>query len=221
MFTTGLAPDGKPLSAECLGSASIESIPGFVLVNTHLTPSASCLMVLTPELKVLKTFSGWMVTVVHSTLILQRSEIHFAPTHPLRLVAYDVQRDREFDIYPRPYDPLRADFEKRLGVAADWDWCREHNAPCDPTQMSVNLGASQVNAAAAAFAVEIQYTSEAFGPEADADIGAETYFYVFKLAPKLDSRAFDEFDMKPRFGEATPDVLVRPDVLRRIFSPNK
>lgn len=221
MFTTGLMPAGKPLPADCLGSASIRSVPGFVLVNTHLTPSASCLMIFTPELKMLKALSGWLVTMVNSTLILQRSEIHVAPTHPLRLAAYDVKRDREFDLYPPPHDPFRAGFEKRLTVAADWDWCREHNAPCDPAQMSVNLGGLRVNAAASAFAIEIQYTSEAFGPEADADIGVETYFYVFKLAPKLDYRAFDEFDMKPKFGEATPDVLVRPDVLRRLFPANK
>lgn len=207
---------------DCLGSATIRSIRGFLLVNTHLTPSASCLLILTPELHLTKALSGWNIAMIGSTLVYERSEIHFAPTHPLRITAYDLETGRELDIFPPAQDPLRTDFQRRLSVAADSDWCREHNSHCDPKQMSVNLaGNPATNAKGSALAFAVHFESEGFGPEADADIGAETYYYVFKLAPKLDYRAFDEFDMKPNFGEATPDVLVRPDVLRRLFPANK
>jgi hypothetical protein len=221
MFTTGLAPDGKPLSAECLGSASIESIPGFVLVNTHLTPSASCLMVLTPKLHLTKTLSGWNIATIGSTLIYERSERHFAPTHPLRIAAYDLKTSREFDIFPPARDALREDFQRRLAAAISDGSCQGENTTCNAANFGSDLDDRKVSDDQTAIAFKVNFSSNGYGPEADADIGGETYFYVFKLAPKLDYRAFDEFDMKPKFGEATADVLVRSDVLRRIFPANK
>lgn len=59
--------------------------------------------------------------------------------------------------------------------------------------------------------------SEGFGPKADSEIGSEKYFYIFELDP-LRYREFDEFDMQPMFGAATPERLVQSENLQRIFA---
>jgi hypothetical protein len=112
---------------------------------------------------------------------------------------------------------MRNDFRRRLAAVADYGWCREHNASCDPQQMSTNLGKVAVNVPAKAVAFEVTFESEAFGPKADSEIGSEKYFYVFELNP-LRYREFDEFDMQPTFGAATPERLVQNENLQRIFA---
>ncbi len=206
------------MEVECFGSVGLRAIPGYLLLSTHLSPSAECTAVLTPDLQVAAAVSGWPVATLPSTVIFERSEMHFAPTHPLRIAALGLATGRETEIYPPADDPLREDFQKRLGAVADLDWCREHDSHCDPKRMTTELGDVAVNEKQAAIAFDVMFDSEGFGPRADAEIGGEKYFYVFKLAPKLQYREFDEFDMKPMFGEVSAKVLVRPDVLRRVFS---
>ena len=80
------------------------------------------------------------------------------------------------------------------------------------------MGDIAVNAKELAIAFGVKFESDGFPPKADEDIGSEKYFYVFKLAPTIEFREFDEFDMKPMFGEATAKVLVRPNVLHQLFA---
>jgi hypothetical protein len=215
-FTTSAQPGGTPKAIACLGSASVSAVGDMLLVSTHLTPSAECTMILRPDLSMVSAFGGWEVAAIGSVIVVERSEIHFAATHPLRLATIELATGIEHDLFPRPDDRMRNDFRRRLAAVADYGWCREHNASCDPQQMSSDLGEVAVNVEARAVAFEVTFDSEAFGPKADSEIGSEKYFYIFELDP-LRYREFDEFDMQPTFGAATPERLVQSENLQRIF----
>jgi hypothetical protein len=219
-FTPGLAPGQKGLMVNCMGGASISAVAGWLLVSIHQSPSAECTMVLKPDLKLVSAFSGWKVAALGSELVIERSEIHFSATHPLRLAVLDLATGRERDLFPPTNDRFRKQFQQRLVALQNDDWCREHNASCDPQQMSTELGKIAVNADAQAVAFEVTFSSEGFGPTAEAQLDNEKCFYVFKLNPKLKYREFREADLQRMFGAATPETLLRPQVLQRIFMAN-
>jgi len=175
-------------------------------------------MILRSDLTLVSAFSGWEVAAIGSLILVERSEIHFAATHPLRLVTIDLTRGIERDIFPPADDRFRKQFRQRLGAAADDAWCREHNGSCDPQQMSTDLGKVAVNVEAKAVAFEVTFDSQGFGPRAESEIGSERCFYVFELAPTLRYRQFSEPDMQLMFEPATPERLVQSESLRRIFA---
>jgi hypothetical protein len=216
VFTAGW-PGARPNKIDCFGSASVRAVADLLLVGTHLTPSAECTMILRSDLTVVSVFSGWEVAAIGSVILVERSEIHFAATHPLRLAIVDLATGIERDIFPPPDDPVRQQFSERLAKVADKAWCRENNASCDPQAISIELGKVATNVQAKAVAFEVTFDSEGFGPRADSEIGGEKYFYVFELAP-LRYLEFDEFDMQPTFGAATPERLVQSENLRNIFA---
>jgi hypothetical protein len=219
-FTSGLKPGEKPMMIDCLGSAEISTAGGFLLVSTHLSPSAECTMVLGPDLRLHSAFSGWEVAAFGSEVVFERSEVHFASTNPLRLAVLDLATGREHDLFPPVNDRFRKQFQQRLAALRDEAWCRENNASCDPKEMSTSLGKTAVNADANAVAVEVTFSAEGFGPAAQSQLGTEKCLYIFKLAPKVEYREFRESELQRMFGVATPDALVRPDVLKRIFAAN-
>jgi hypothetical protein len=208
---------GSPNAIACLGSASVRAVGDMLLVGTHLTPSAECTTILRPDLSLVSAFSGWEVAAIGSVIVVERSEIHFAATHRLRLATIELATGIEHDLFPRPDDRLRNDFRRRLAAVEDYGWCLKHNASCDPQKMSTDLGNVAVNVQAKAVAFEVTFDAEGFGPKADSEIGSEKYFYVFELHP-LRYREFDEFDMQPMFGAATPERLVQSENLKRIFA---
>jgi hypothetical protein len=219
-FTAGLTPGQKPLMVDCLGSASISAAAGSLLVSTHLSPSAECTMILGSDLRLVSAFSGWEVAELGSEIVVERSETHFAPTHPLRLALLDLATGRERDLFPPVNDRFRKQFQQRLAALRNDDWCRKYNASCDPQQMSTDLGKIAVNADAGAVAIEVTFSSEGFGPTAQLRLGNEKCFYVFQLTPRLKYREFRESDLQRMFGIATPDTLVRLQVLQGIFATN-
>jgi hypothetical protein len=219
-FTAGLPPGQKPLMVDCLGSASMSAAAGSLLISTHLSPSAECTIVLGHDLRLVSAFSGWKVAALGSEIVVERSEIHFAPTHPLRLALLHLATGRERDLFPPENDRLREQFQQHLAALRNDDWCREHNASCDPQQMSTDLDKIVVNADAEAVAIEVRFSSDGFGPTAESQLADEKCFYVFKLTPSLKNREFRESDLVRMFGVATPETLVQPQVLQRVFTAN-
>jgi len=125
----------KTYQVPCLGSAlRIVQTTGFFFVQTHLNPSAGCLVILSEDLAVKKAlWGGYLAAFRSGLLVFNRNQIHFAPTHPMEMAIYDLQRDVESDLYPPPADPFRAAFIEKLRAAKPGeDWCREHNSHCDP-----------------------------------------------------------------------------------------
>ena len=219
-FTVGSPPDQKALMVDCLGSASMSAVAGLLLLSTHLSPSAECTMVLGPDLRLVFAFSGWKVAALGSELVVERSEIHFAATHPLRLALLHLATGRQRDLFPPVNDRLREQFQQRLAALRNDDWCREQNASCDPEQMSTDLDNIAVSADGEAVAIEVTFSSNGFGPTAQSQLGNEKCFYVFKLTPGLTYREFRDTDLLRMFGVATPENLVQPQVLQRVFTAN-
>ena len=217
-FTTGLAPTQNPPMLDCFGSASVSAVAESLLVSTHVSPSAECTMVLGSDLRLVAAFSGWKVAALGSEIVVERSEVHFSPTHPLRLAVLDVATGHERDLFPPVNDGFRKQFQQRLAALRNDKWCREKNASCDPQQMSTELNKIAVNADAKAVAIEVTFSSEGFGPGAESQIGNEKCFYVFKLTHGLKYREFRESDLQRMFGVATPETLVQPHVLQRVFT---
>ncbi len=128
--------DPKLTDTWCLGSAvSIKASPHGYYLGTHLTPSAGCTILLSRDLTVQAVRTGWVLAVFgDGTIVYQRSQTHFAPTHYAVIAVHDPMRARDVQIYPmKPYQPIRVEHIRRVRrVYSDETWCRVHNHHCDP-----------------------------------------------------------------------------------------
>jgi hypothetical protein len=100
----------------CMGSsASVAEREGTIYVETHLTPSASCTLVLDHHLTLKTALSGWLLGFVSDRYaVFRESMIHFAPTHPMNISVYDAVTGRSTRVYPLPGDRLRAEYVRSL-----------------------------------------------------------------------------------------------------------
>jgi hypothetical protein len=89
----------------CLGSvlrigASAESI----FLDTHINPSAGCLLILSQDLKVRTALFGWyLARFSDDSVVYHRSEVHFAPVHPAELALYNWRSGREVSCSPESH----------------------------------------------------------------------------------------------------------------------
>lgn len=100
--------DPKVADSWCLGSAvSLRASPTGYYLGTHVNPSAGCTIVLSQDLTVQAVLTGWVLAVFgDGTIVYQRSQVHFAPTHYAEISLYDGTRARDVQIYPmKPYQP--------------------------------------------------------------------------------------------------------------------
>ncbi|HYM91636.1 MAG TPA: hypothetical protein VEW91_08395 [bacterium] len=120
----------------CLGSAvDVRASTHAFYLGTHLNPSAGCTIVLSRDLAVQAVLPGWVLAVFgDGTIVYQRSEVHFAPTHYAELSLYDQTHRRDVQIYPmKPYQRIRTEHINRVRqVYSNEAWCRAHNHHCDP-----------------------------------------------------------------------------------------
>jgi hypothetical protein len=128
--------------ARGLGSiVDLRATPRYTWIALHNSPSASTTLVFSPALVLRATLDGWIRgTTDDDVLIYERSQIHFAPTHPFELAAYDVAAGRDHLLYPRPpYQPLRIAYLARVRAIYDDvirktpEWPKQHNHHLDPT----------------------------------------------------------------------------------------
>ena len=83
----------EQVSNECMGSAlAISEEDGFITINTHINPSAGCVLVLASDLTFNAGLWGWSLARIEGNIILEGNMIHFASTHPATLFAYDPRR---------------------------------------------------------------------------------------------------------------------------------
>ena len=171
-------------SDECFGSVlRIFGLAGYILVETHINPSASCTIVLDSELRVKHTLFGWSVAQLgQDAILLEEDEIHFASVHPLRLAVFDPAAGLAQEVYPPDGDPLRerfsSDLNQHLPTAA---WCREHNHPCDPSSFDEDLGeAAYADSEGRKFAFVASYDAGGFGDAAERAVGIRSVLYVYR-----------------------------------------
>jgi len=81
-------PDAHTNSAQpddnCYGSIlRVAALGSRFFLDTHINPSAGCLLILSENMKLQASLYGWMLGHVgEDAVIYHKSEIHFAPVHP-------------------------------------------------------------------------------------------------------------------------------------------
>jgi hypothetical protein len=109
----------------------------YVYLDAHINPSASTLVALSHDLKVLGSAGGWILeTLPDESVVYHRNQTHFAPTHSLEISILNPGARSERQIYPpKPYQPVRSEFIQRVAAAYKQrgeDWFRIHNHHMDP-----------------------------------------------------------------------------------------
>ena len=224
---------GPGLRAPCMGSAvGITEAGDMLYVGLHLSPSAECLLVTSRDLKVKKTLYGWPVAHFSSgSIVLRKSMVHFAPTHPLELSVFDPSSSALTPIYPPSSDSFRAEYIRRLQtVISQSDRCVGENCEIDPerfdndfasvcaasgckTQIVTNEETGSLAFIAQFFPIGFLRFDRVKSSEL-----AEQVVYVYRIFPgPIEHRAFRLGDMKDRFGITSLDALLSPQSLKRIF----
>lgn len=113
--------NGSLGSAPCQGGSivRIEQANNFIYLDGHITPSASCTLVVTQELQYYDTVYGWVVGVfANDAVVYEHSQIHFAPTHFVEMSIYNPSKRTHRKIYPaKPYQRVRQRHITRVKAA--------------------------------------------------------------------------------------------------------
>lgn len=178
--------DLSPLArGDCLGSAlRISERYGRIYLDTHIGPSAGCVLVFSRQLSLEAALSGALVAVLDSDCaVLEENEIHFASVSPLHLKVIDFKRHSTSRIYPPPSDHFRDQYSERLRThMPSHRWCAQTNSQCDPLNFDCELDwPVAVDATSKSFAFIAQFDSGGFGPAAARYVSPERVSYIYRL----------------------------------------
>jgi hypothetical protein len=218
----------QDIDVPCLGSVmNISTIGGRYFLDTHINPSAGCVLILSREMKLEASLYGWLVGRFGTeTVIYHRSQIHFAPVHPAEIALYDLRTRRDVTLFPpKPESPVRQARTRQLQnfYMDNREWCNKHNDPCDPAYFDSALQgevAANENEQALAFVVsygQIQLVQE----DVQKPSGPGDVLYVYRGvgdAAKMEYREILIDDPKAPLGYLSLQDLVQPEVLQKIFS---
>jgi hypothetical protein len=183
-------PEGRPfrgfhdvmweVSGDCMGSAlAILEKDGFITIDTHINPSAGCVLVLASDLSFNAGLWGWALARINGEIIFEESTIHFASTHPARLSIYDPRQRQMIPIYPAQADAARqqfsADLRKHLPSS---EWCAQQNNPCDPQSFTTDIDHLLVREQERSFAFDARMDAYGFGEDAVRSVQPKTIHYV-------------------------------------------
>jgi hypothetical protein len=120
-----------------------------IYLFAHWNPSAGATLALSNELEFQYALYGWVLAVFDDeTVVYERNQVHFAPTHYAEIYIYDPHTERDRKIYPmKPYQKIRLDHIKKVKAAYDErgeDWFRIHNHHMDPELFNNYLGGEMV-----------------------------------------------------------------------------
>jgi len=210
---------------DCLGAAlRIHESGEFLFIDTHKNPSAGCVLALARNLALKKALSGWYLAAFRSgRLVFHRSQVHFAPVHPMEIAVYDLQHAFETQIYPPRSDPIRAAHVGKYSAAVPAEqWCRNHNSPCDPSQFSSRLHGSVVineETDSLAFVAQMEppdFVRAGAGEQAATRIEQVVYVFLFSQG-SVAHREFRLSKMKALLGTESIEALLTRPMLERIF----
>jgi hypothetical protein len=199
----------------CLGSAvGIQASGERFLVKTHLSPSASCTLVIAPDLRLVDAVPGGVLVLLpRGSFLFQRNQVHFAPTHPLEVALYDAGTRAGRTVYPaRPFGPVR----QRARAAA-----RDLHA--DPDRLDASAASEDAAASpdgtAAAFVVHLEVRD----PRDGTGRFSEEALVVLRGLDRpgrveVAEVAFES--ARRRFGGQRPADFLAPRILAGLFEPH-
>jgi len=198
---------------DCLGSAlSIREYHGFVYIDTHYSPSAGCVVLLTSGLEYKTALSGWLIGLMGADYaIIEASEIHFMSVHPLHVQAFDLKNKHLVQVYPFKDDSLRSRYSKLIEHYISDQWCQQADAQCDPTNFDVTLeGEVAENEAAKVFGFEAQFDAAGFGEDAQSHVPPVRVAYIFRERDGgWEHRVFEAGELERLFHAPDVQALVR------------
>jgi hypothetical protein len=223
---------GRISHAECVGSVlQAHALQNVFLLDTHINPSAGCLIILERNLAFRNALYGWYLAAASDgQIVFQRSEVHFTTVHPAELALYDLKTNRETPLFPRkPFGSVRSEYIAKLRdfYRTQDEWCKENNDPCDPENVDSALyGEVAVNESehALAFVISYENIQQFLGPVRKPD-GPGKVVYVYRHVndeAKLDYREMLFSDAERHFSKPSLRSLLEPAALHEIFaaSPN-
>ena len=84
----------------------------WIYIDTHLTPSAGALLIVSKDLGQARRVYGWTELLLpDGRVVYHNSMVHFAPFHPGSVSLYDPNTDRDVRLYPAKPDPARSRLE--------------------------------------------------------------------------------------------------------------
>ena len=158
------------------------NIADVIYIDTHLNPSAGCVIVLSSTLAYKAAASGGLLALVGADYtIVAGSEIHLMSVHPMHIEILDVKPNQSTQVYPYKDDPQRRQFSLLIEPHISEKWCIEANAQCDPDNFDVDLqGNVIVNEAAKAFGFLAKFDAGGFGDTAEKQVTPRTVAYIFR-----------------------------------------
>jgi hypothetical protein len=204
-------PHGEMLS-NCLGSVlRIREYLDTIYIETHVGPSAACAIVLSSGLSLQTVLPGLLEGFLGADYgILARNEIHFMSVQPLHIEVFDLKQKQLVEVYPYKDDTQRRQFSRLIEPHIVPDWCREHNAACDPENFDASLGgAVALNEAAKVFGFEAKFDAAGFGDAAEKQVPARTVAYIFReRGGTWEHREFQPGQLQSLFGVMSLQDLV-------------
>jgi len=185
----------------------------YILLDTHVNPSAGHLLVLTKSLELREALSGWFLAIFEDeTVVFHNSLVHFAPTHSAEVSVYDPRTRRQRKIYPlRPYQAVRRAHIERLRAA--WkqrgeEWFARNNHHMDPERFTNYLrGAVALDNPTRSLAFVAAYDG------ADLGSGDIEVAYVYRNIAAGRDPEYREFVA----GAGSPAEWLKPGAVERIF----
>jgi hypothetical protein len=100
--------------AECCGAPDgLVFVDEYLLFSFHDSPSASSVVVLDQNFKVVEFFYGFGIhRVAQNQIVATEDQMHFAPVHPERLQFIDLSSGAALEIHPLKNDGLRNQFDR-------------------------------------------------------------------------------------------------------------
>jgi hypothetical protein len=219
---------GEPaIDSVCFGSVlQVKAIGRRLLLDTHINPSAGCVLVVSADLKVETSFDGWVLGRLNDDkIVFHRSEVHFAPVHPAELAIYDLAKKHDWTIFPpKTATPVRKAREAQLAefYKGKEDWCNKNDDPCKADEFDSDIAVPVVtNTAEGAVGVHVSYEQIQF---VEGDVqkpsGPKDVLYICRHADeeaKVQCQEMLASEAKDRFGDVPLEKLLEPESLQKIF----
>ncbi|QEE28538.1 hypothetical protein FTW19_11345 [Terriglobus albidus] len=173
-------PAGREVSGMCFENdlGDWREQGGWLTLGFHVNPSEGCAFIFDDKFNFRFEIDGWIWTAVGRSLIVVENLRHFAPTHPNALDVFSPVTGKLEPIYPRPDDPVRSAYQKRLKpVMATPQECAAKNLSCDLHSIDADIDDITV-ISPTSFRFDITLSATGMGGTAEKEVPSLTTRYL-------------------------------------------